>query len=64
MMHTGSGWMLVNSSQYVLEDHIHTYDGPVHTVIAGSYNPNLSVFDGGSSNQQYNSDTSLDGGNS
>ena len=54
--------MAVNGSQYVLEDHIHTYDGSVHTVIAGSFNPNLSIFDGGTSNSQYNADTNLDGG--
>jgi hypothetical protein len=63
MMHTGTGWMPVNGSQYVLEDHIHTYDGSIHTVIAGSFNPNLSIFDGGSSGAQYNADTNLDGGN-
>ena len=62
MMHTGSEWMPVNASQYVLENHIHTYDGDVHTVYAGSYNPNLSIFDGGTSGQQYNSQTGIDGG--
>jgi hypothetical protein len=62
MMHTGSTWMPVNSNQYVLEDHIHTYDGPIHTVIAGSYNPNLTIFDGGDGGTQYSSDTNLDGG--
>jgi hypothetical protein len=63
MMHTGTDWMPVNGSQYTLEDHIHTYDGPIHTIIAGSgFNPSLTIFDGGNASSVINSDTDINGG--
>jgi hypothetical protein len=65
MMHTGTTWMPVNGSQYNLENHIHTYDGDVHTIIAGAYTPPLVVIDGQESGAQYSVPDyeNLDGGN-
>lgn len=46
MMHNGSGWVTANSSQYNLEDHIHTYDGPIHTIFGASQTA-TTIYDGG-----------------
>ena len=48
---SGTEWLAVGSAgdQYTLENHVHTYDGDVHTVYAGNYNPALTIFDGGTS---------------
>jgi len=64
MVYTGSQWTSVSADQYVLENHIHTYDGDIHTVYAGSFNPSVTIFDGGSSAEQFSSQGGIDGGQS
>lgn len=61
---TGIEWIPVGSAsdQYILENHIHTYDGDIHTVYAGAYNPTLTVFDGGTSTTQYDETKDIDAG--
>jgi hypothetical protein len=64
-VYTGTEWIAVGSSgpQYILENHIHTYDGDIHTVYAGAYNPALTIFDGGTAQSQYDETTDIDAGN-
>ena len=63
-VYSGIAWIAVGSSgeQYILENHIHTYDGDVHTVYAGAYNPSLTIFDGGTSQSQYDETKDIDAG--
>jgi hypothetical protein len=63
-VYSGTEWIAVGSSgpQYILENHIHTYDGDIHTVYAGAYNPTLSIFDGGTSQSQYDETKDIDAG--
>lgn len=61
---TGVEWIAVGSASetYILENHIHTYDGDIHTVYAGAYNPSLTIFDGGTSASQYDETKDIDAG--
>jgi hypothetical protein len=61
---SGTAWVAVGSAgeQYTLENHIHTYDGDIHTVYAGNYNPALTIFDGGTSAAQYDETKDIDAG--
>jgi hypothetical protein len=61
---TGTEWIAVGSTgeQYILENHIHTYDGDIHTVYAGAYNPAITIFDGGTSASQYDETKDIDAG--
>ena len=63
-VYTGTEWIAVGSSgpQYILENHVHTYDGDIHTVYAGAYNPTLTIFDGGISQSQYDESKDIDSG--
>lgn len=61
---TGVSWIPVGSASetYILENHIHTYDGDIHTVYAGAYNPAITIFDGGTSASQYDETKDIDAG--
>jgi hypothetical protein len=61
---SGTSWIAVGSSgpQYLLENHVHTYDGDIHTVYAGAYNPQITIFDGGTSQSQYDETKDIDAG--
>jgi len=63
-VYTGVEWIAVGSASetYILENHIHTYDGDIHTVYAGAYNPTLTIFDGGTSQSQYDETKDIDAG--
>lgn len=63
-VYTGSEWIPVGSAadSYILENHIHTYDGDIHTVYAGAYNPAITIFDGGTSQSQYDETKDIDAG--
>jgi hypothetical protein len=63
-VYTGTEWLVVGNSgpQYILENHIHTYDGDIHTVYAGAYNPALTIFDGGTAQSQYDETKDIDAG--
>lgn len=61
----GTEWspIIANApEQYVLENHIHTYDGDIHTVYAGAYNPQFTIFDGGTAASIYDETTDIDAG--
>jgi hypothetical protein len=63
--YTGTEWMATSTGagvSYSLENHIHTYDGDIHTIYAGDFNPQLTIFDGGTSASQFNESKDLDGG--
>ena len=63
-VYTGVEWIAVGSASetYILENHIHTYDGDIHTVYAGAYNPAITIFDGGTSASQYDETKDIDAG--
>jgi len=63
-VYTGVDWIAVGSASetYILENHIHTYDGDIHTVYAGAYNPAITIFDGGTSASQYDETKDIDAG--
>jgi len=63
-VYTGVDWIPVGSGSetYILENHIHTYDGDIHTVYAGAYNPAMTIFDGGTSASQYDETKDIDAG--
>ena len=45
-VYTGAAWIAVGGAQTGILEHIHTYDGPVHTV--GTFNVQATnVIDGG-----------------
>ena len=56
---TGVSWIPVGSAS---ETYIHTYDGDIHTVYAGAYNPAITIFDGGTSASQYDETKDIDAG--
>ena len=60
---SGTTWIAVGAGEtYILENHIHTYDGDIHTVYAGAYNPSITIFDGGTSASQYDETKDIDAG--